>query len=396
MNSEFYKLGSERSAIRELFEFGKMRKSEIGEENVFDFSIGNPSIAPPKAVLDEIERVVKEMPPMEAHSYTSAQGDVCVRESIANFLTQTHNFDVKKESLIMTVGASGALIGSICALCDNPLDEVIVIAPFFPEYSVYVKTANAKLVVVKTDDKFSLDLKAIESAITKNTKAIIINSPNNPTGVVYSKEQIQSLSEILQRKNKEYGIVITLISDEPYREIVFDKREVAFVPKFYDNTIVCYSYSKSISLPGERVGYVYVSEKFENSDKVYACILGALRAFAYVCAPSLFQKVIAKTQGQTSQIEIYEENGNALYEMLTEIGFECIKPQGAFYLFMKAKGKNAEEFSQKAKEFELMLVPSTSFGVDGFVRIAFCLNKSVILNSKEAFKNLYNSYKKYN
>lgn len=392
LSEQMLQLGTNPSAIRDLFEYGNRRKAEIGAENVFDFSLGNPSVPAPACVEEALKELMNE-DAVSLHSYTSAVGDATLREKLAEYVNGQHGTNLTANNFYITVGAAASLTISLKALAE-PEDEFIVIAPFFPEYRVFVEMTGAKLVVVQSDpDDFQVDLEAFEKAITSNTKGVIVNSPNNPSGVVLTEECIQKMCNILENKQKEYGKEIFLMADEPYRELVYGNVKVPYLMNYYDNTIVCYSYSKSLSLPGERIGYIAVSNKAKDSNLVYAAICGAGRALGYVCAPSLFQKVITRCIGQTSDVSVYKKNRDILYEALTEYGYRCIKPDGAFYLFVEALEKDAVAFAEKAKEFELLLVASDSFGTPGFVRISYCVSTEQIERSLPAFKKLAEAYR---
>ena len=393
VNEKMYQLGSVRSAIRELFEYGKMRAEIVGKENVYDFSIGNPSIPAPRIVNDTIKELVTEYDSVALHGYTSAQGDVETRQAIADFLNKTHGTSFGADNFYITMGAAASL--SICfrALTSSDSDEFIAIAPFFPEYTVFVNAAGAKLNVVPADtENFQIDFVALSENINENTRAVIINSPNNPSGTVYSEETIKKLAALLEEKSKEFGRPIFIISDEPYREIVYDGIEVPFVTKYYANTLVCYSYSKSLSLPGERIGYVLVPDEVYDKNEMYAAVAGAGRGLGYVCAPSLFQKMIIKCQGATGDISAYKENRDILYKGLTDIGFKCFKPDGAFYMFVKALEDDADAFCEKAKEEDLLIVSANGFGCPGWVRVSYCVDSEMIKRSFGAFKKLYDKY----
>lgn len=393
VSEKMYELGSKRSAIRELFEYGKKRAAEVGAENVYDFSLGNPTVPAPKAVNEAIRELTESLDSLSLHGYTSAQGDIDTRQAIADYLNKTYNTGFKADNFYITMGAAAALSMCFKALTTSEDDEFIAIAPFFPEYSVFVAGAGAKLVVVPADTKdFQIDFEQLEKKISANTKGIIINSPNNPSGAVYSKETIIKLSKLLKEKSEEFNNDIFIISDEPYREIVYDDIEVPYVTKYYNNTLVCYSYSKSLSLPGERIGFVLVPDEVNESKAVYAAICGAGRSLGYVCAPSLLQKVIAKCVGQTGDINIYRKNRDLLYEGLTGIGYECFKPQGAFYMFVKALEADESSFCEKAKEKDLLLVGASDFGCPGYVRISYCVDEEMIVRSLKAFKELYDNY----
>lgn len=390
---DMYKLGSQRSAIRELFEYGKKRAAEVGAENVYDFSLGNPTVPAPDCVNETVRELTHTLDSISLHGYTSAQGDEATRQAIADDLNKKYKTNFNSANFYMTMGAAASL--SICfkALTTSLEDEFITIAPFFPEYRVFVEANGAKLVVVPphTSD-FQIDFDALEKAISKHTKGVIINSPNNPSGVIYSEETIQKLAALLTKKSKENGTPIFIIADEPYREIAYDGVEVPYVTKYYDNTLVCYSYSKSLSLPGERIGYVLVPDEVTESKMVYAAVAGAGRALGYVCAPSMFQKVIASCVGQTGDIELYKKNRDLLYDGLTKIGYECFKPQGAFYIFVKALEPDADAFCEKAKAEDLLIVSATGFGCPGYARISYCVDYDMIERSFAAFERLYKRY----
>ncbi len=393
VNESMYQLGSVRSAIRELFEYGKKRAAIVGKENVYDFSIGNPSIPAPQIVNDTIKELVTNYDSVALHGYTSAQGDAETRAAIAEFLNNTHGTHFNADNFYMTMGAAASL--SICfrALTNDPYDEFIAIAPYFPEYKVFVNASGAKLVEVPADtEHFQIDFKALEERINEHTRGVIINSPNNPSGTVYSEETIKKLAELLKKKSKEIGKPVFIIADEPYREIVYDGIKVPFVTKYYDNTLVCYSYSKSLSLPGERIGYVLVPDEVYDKNELYAAVCGAGRALGYVCAPSLFQKMIVRCQGATGDINAYKENRDLLYEGLTKIGYHCFKPDGAFYMFVKALEDDSNAFCEKAKEEDVLIVAADGFGCPGWVRVSYCVDQDMIKRSMPAFERLYNKY----
>lgn len=391
---DMYRLGSQRSAIRELFEYGKKRAEVVGVENVYDFSLGNPTVPAPDCVNETIRELTQTLDSISLHGYTSAQGDLATRQAIADYLNQTHGTHFTADDFYMTMGAAASLSLCFRALTTSREDEFITIAPFFPEYRVFVEAAGAKLVVVPADTKaFQIDFAALTERITPHTKGVIINSPNNPSGAVYSEETIEKLAFLLRKKANEYGTEIFILADEPYREIAYDGVEVPFVTKYYDNTLVCYSYSKSLSLPGERIGYVLVPKEVTESRMVYAAIAGAGRALGYVCAPSMFQKVLVKCMGQTGDIELYKKNRDLLYEGLTKIGYECFKPQGAFYLFVKTLEEDSDAFCERAKEEDLLIVSATGFGCPGYARISYCVDEDMIKRSFAAFERLYKRYR---
>lgn len=395
VNKEMYELGSKRSAIRELFEYGKKRAAVVGPENVYDFSLGNPTVSAPACVNETICNLTKELDSISLHGYTSAQGDVETRQAIADFLNKTHKTNFRADNFYMSMGAAASLSLCFRALTTSPEDEFIAIAPFFPEYKVFVEAAGARLVVVPADTKdFQIRFDELEKLITPHTKGIIVNSPNNPSGAVYSEATIRRLAELLERKSKEYQTEIFLLADEPYREIVYDGIEVPFITKYYRNTLVCYSYSKSLSLPGERIGYVLVPDEAASSKEVYAAVAGAGRALGYVCAPSMLQKVIARVQGETGNVDEYKANRDLLYEGLTRIGYHCFKPDGAFYLFMEALEEDADAFCEKAKEEDLLIVSGNGFFCPGWVRISYCVDHDMIQRSFGAFERLYKKYER--
>ena len=394
INEKMRMLGARRSVIRETFEYGKKRKAEIGEENVFDFSLGNPSVPAPECVNENLKKMIDSENPAVLHGYTSAQGDASVRTAIANYINKTQGESVNADCLYMTVGAAAALTCSLTAIAGAG-EEVIVLAPYFPEYKVFIERTGAvcREVLCHTDT-FQPDIDAIEAAINEKTAAIIVNSPNNPTGAVFTEESITALTSILARKEKELGKVIYLISDEPYRELVYGDATVPYLTKYYNDTLVCYSYSKSLSLPGERIGYVLVSPRMSDFVSVYQAIAGAGRALGYVCAPSMLQKLIPSCLGKTSDIAIYDRNRRILSEKLTEYGYTVVKPDGAFYLFVKALEDDANAFCMRARDFELLLVASDDFGCPGFVRISYCVTTEQVERSLEAFKALAEAYGK--
>ncbi len=392
ISSKMLELGKKSSVIREIFEYGKKRKAEIGAENVFDFSLGNPSVPAPQKVTDIMKKLIDETPAEVLHGYTSGPGDIVTRTKIAEYITSKYGVCANAGLVYMTCGAAASLTITLNAIAEQG-DELIALAPFFPEYRVFAEQAGFKFTTVscKKED-LQIDFETLESAINENTKAIIINSPNNPSGVIVPEGDIIKLCELLNKKQQEYGKEIFLISDEPYRELVYTGEKVAYIPAYYDNSFVCYSYSKALSLPGERIGYIFVSPKMKDASDVYAAVCGAGRALGYVCAPSLMQYVIQDCLDDTADVSIYETNRNILYNALTEIGYTVIKPDGAFYMFVKALEDDANAFYERAKNFDLLLVPSDSFGVEGFVRVSYCVDTALIERSIPAFKELYNDY----
>ena len=392
MNQRMYGLGSKRSVIREIFEFGKKRAAEVGAENVYDFSLGNPSVKPPQIVEDTLISLLKEEDATALHGYTSAQGDAGVRAAIADYIRKTHGVECDADYIYMTCGAAASLTITLSALC-NEGDEVITCAPYFTEYKVLAETAGARLVALASDpDTFQIDFSLLESALNEKTAAVLVNSPNNPSGVVYSEATIQKLAALLEQKSAEYKKTIYLITDEPYRELVYGGVKVPYLTKYYRNTFVCYSYSKSLSLPGERIGYIFVNPSAENAKQLYLAVCGAGRALGYVCAPSLFQKMVARCQGVTSDVSVYEKNRDLLAGALREYGFSCVQPDGAFYLFVKSPEPDANAFCERAKKYDLLLVPGDDFGCAGYVRIAYCVSPDMIRRSLPSFKKLAGEY----
>ena len=386
--------GKTRSVIRELFEYGKKRKAEIGEDNVYDFSLGNPSVPAPEEVTDALIKLVIEEDAVALHGYTSAQGDLSVRKAIADDLNSRFSTALSADCIYMTCGAAASVCITLNALL-NKGDEVITFAPFFPEYTVFTANAGGTLKAVETDPKtFLPDIAKFSAALGEKTKAVIINSPNNPSGVVYGEEVIKELCKVLAEHEKKTGNRVFIISDEPYRELVFGGIYVPFIMNYYADSIVCYSFSKSLSLPGERIGYIAVNIRMPDRTEIYAGICGAGRAMGYVCAPALFQQLVKRVLGKTSDISVYESNRNILCEALREYGYEVVQPDGAFYLFVKSLEEHAAAFAERAKKYELLIVPADSFGVKGYVRIAYCVSPQMIKKSLPAFKKLAESYKK--
>ena len=389
VNQEYYNLGTAPSVIRQLFAYGLEQAAKVGADKVYDYSLGNPSIPAPKKVNESIKKIVDEMDSIKLHGYSMAAGFDTARAAVAKDLANRFGLDVKASELFFTCGAAPALISIIKALIVDADSEIMAVAPFFPEYRPFVNANGGKLVVVPADTKaFQIHLDEVEKRITKNTQGIIINSPNNPSGVVYTEETLKGLAALLERKSAEYGHPIYIIADEPYRELVYDGVEVPFIPTIYPNTIVCYSYSKSLSLPGERIGYVCVPDQVEDSADVYAAVAGAARAMGHVCAPSLQQLVVARCASVRPDLEAYDRNRNALYDALISYGYECVKPNGAFYMFVKAPGGSSKAFSDKAKEKNLLLVPGDDFGCPEFFRICTCVSYDMIQRSLPVFKEL--------
>lgn len=388
-NKTAYGLGSVSSYIREVFEYGRQQAKIVGEENVFDYSLGNPSIPAPEKVNETIINILNTESSIKVHGYTSGPGDDTIREAVAKNLTERFGKVIRPANLFFTCGAAPALMTALTALaCED--SEVIAIAPFFPEYKPFIESSGNKFVMVPADTtSFQIDMAALESLVNEHTQAIIVNSPNNPSGVVFSQETLEKVGAILGAAAEKYGHPIYIIADEPYRELVYDGVEVPFVPNVYKDTIVCYSWSKSLSLPGERIGYVLVPDDATDSAELFAAVAGAARMLGHVCAPSLIQRAVAACCDIMPDLEAYDVNRNLLYNGLTEIGYECAKPQGAFYLFVKAPGGDAMAFAEKAKKKNLLIVPSDSFGVPGYFRLSYCVSKEMIERSLPAFKEVF-------
>ena len=391
INEAMLKLGQEPSSIRELFAYGLQRKAEIGEDKVFDFSLGNPSVPAPDSVACAI-REISELPPQEVHGYTPGQGAFSTRQIIAENLNARFDTNYSADNLYLTCGAAASLNICLKALVE-PGDEVIVIAPFFPEYRVWIEGNGAKLLMVPArQSDFQIDVDALRDALNEHTKAVIINSPNNPVGVIYSEDNLRELAQALYEASDRYGRTIFLMSDEPYRELAYGQNPVSWVPSIYDNTIVCYSWSKSLSMPGERIGYLLVPDSVTSSKEVYAAICGAGRVLGFVCAPALFQKVIERCVGEPANVDAYVKNRKLLCAIMDEAGFDYIEPQGAFYLWVKSPEADAKAFAERAKAHELLIVPSDSFGMTGWVRLGYCVSEKVIVDSREAFLALSREY----
>ncbi|WP_289001589.1 pyridoxal phosphate-dependent aminotransferase [uncultured Megasphaera sp.] len=391
--TKMFELGNKRSAIRSLFDYGQEQAKIVGKENVFDFSIGNPTVPAPDCVKETIIDLLNTCTSVEINGYTPAPGDPEVRQSLADYMNKTYDAGVKGANFYMTCGASASLAITLKSLVEEAGDEIVVIAPFFPEYRVFINNAGGKLVMVPPDtEHFQLDLEKLAAALTVKTKAVIINTPNNPSGTVYSAETLAGLGTLLKEKSAQLGHPIYLISDEPYREIIYDGLPILYVPKFYANTIVCYSYSKSLSLPGNRVGYILIPDEVAGSKELFTTVCGAGRSMGFVCAPNLYQKVVGKCTGQTGDVGIYDANRKLLYNGLTEIGYDCVYPSGAFYLFLKAPDGNSNQFTENAKKFNLLVVPGDEFGCPGYNRVSYCVDPDMIKRSMKAFKELYALY----
>ena len=392
LNESAYALGANRSCIRDLFEYGRQRAAVVGEENVFDYSLGNPSIPSPPEVNETVHAILQDTDSLLVHGYTSAVGDYATRKAISDDLNARYGAQTAPEDFFIGCGAAPELVAVFRALA-VPGGELLAIAPYFPEYKPFAEEAGLTFQVVPPDvPSFQIDLDAVKRMITPNTQAILINSPNNPSGVVYTRETLIALRRVITEKIMEYGHTIYLIADEPYRELAYGV-EVPFLPAIYPDTIICYSYSKSLSLPGERIGYVYVPGAATDSQLVYAAVAGAARAGGHVCAPSLWQKVIARCAHLRPDLESYNRNRLALYEGLSAMGYEMAKPDGAFYLFIKAPGGDANAFSELAKQHDLLLVPGDGFGCPGYFRVCYCVSYDMIQRSLPVFAELIRRFR---
>lgn len=381
------------SAIRAMFEEGNRMAAIYGKENVYDFSLGNPNVAAPEAVKKAILEILNTEDPVLVHGYTNSNaGYEDVRRAVARSLNEKFETNFKADNILMTVGAAGGLNVILKTLLD-PGDEVIVFAPYFGEYRSYTANYDGVLVEISPDtETFQPKLAEFEEKITPHTKAVIVNTPNNPTGVVYSEETIRKMAAVMEKKQEEFGTDIYLISDEPYRELVYDGAEVPYLTKYYKNTIIGYSYSKSLSLPGERIGYLVIPDEAADSENLISAACVANRILGFVNAPTLQQRVVAKCLEESTDISFYDRNRETLYNGLKELGFECIKPQGAFYLFVKSPVADEKEFCAKAKELHILIVPGSSFGCPGFVRLAYCVSHETIVNALPKFAELAGYY----
>ena len=390
INQQSYAYGAQKSSIREIAAYGARRKAEIGAQNVFDFSLGNPSVPAPEEVRESIQRSLS-LPPTELHGYTPAAGYPATRKAVADSLNRRFGTSYGPDELYMTCGAA-ASISIVLNAVVNPGDEVIVISPYFPEYRVWIESAGATCVEVPADPTtFQIDPDAIGRAVGERTKALIVNSPNNPVGSVYSRQNLEDLAAVLRGRETALGTSVYLIADEPYREITYGA-EVPWVPDVYDRTLVCYSYSKSLSLPGERIGWVLVPTTNPDRDELLPAVAGSGRKLGFVCAPSLFQRVVADCVDVPSNVEAYASNREALTSGLSKLGYEYIEPQGAFYLWVKALEPDANAFFLKAREQELLPVPSDSFGCTGWVRVGYCVSHETIVGSMPAWERLAKEY----
>ncbi len=385
---KMYELGSRRLCIRELFEYGLKQAAIVGKENVYDFSIGNPSVPAPEKVKEKLIEIINTLDSKSIHGYTSAPGNMEAREAVGKELGKRYGMDISGKNIFLTCGAAPAIVTVVRAL-NLGQSEFIVLAPYFPEYKNFVENNGGKLVVTPADMKdFQIPIEELKKRINFNTQAVIVNSPNNPSGAIYSRETLEKLAALLEKRAREYGHAIYIIADEPYREIAFDGVDVPFIPTIYKNTIVCYSYSKSLSLPGERIGYVCVPDSVENSAAMFSAVAGAARSIGHICAPSLLQLTIARCTELRPDNDAYKKNRDTLYNALISYGYECVKPQGAFYMFVKAPYGDAQSFSDIAKKRNLLLVPAGDFGCPQHLRISTCVAHDMIERSLPVFKQL--------
>ena len=391
VSEKMRELGTKKSTIREIFEYGRKRAQEVGEENICDFSLGNPNVPAPDFIKQAVLAIMTEMEPQAVHGYTVAPGNPTVRETLAASINERFGTHFSGRNLFMTAGAAAAITVCFKALAEEG-DEFIAFAPFFPEYCCFVESvgANLRVVPAKTED-FQIDFAALEERLSPRTKGVIVNSPNNPSGAVYSEKTIKELAALLRKKQQEYDHPIFLISDEPYREIAYGC-EVPYITKYYENTLVCYSYSKSFSLAGERIGYIVVPDEVADFSSVYGAVAGAARVLTHVNAPSLWQLVVARCARLPSDITPYEKNGTMLYEGLVRAGFSCVKPQGAFYLFPRSLEADDYAFCERAKKYDLLLVPGTDFGCPGHFRASYCIKEQTIERSLPLFEKLAKEY----
>lgn len=388
LNSQAYDLGANRSCIRELFEYGRQRAAIVGPENVFDYSLGNPSIPSPAQVNETLAQLLTDTDSLTLHGYTTAVGDLATRQAIAQDLNNRYGTDIAPSELFIGCGAAPELCAVLKAVT-TPGSKVLAIAPYFPEYKPFAESAGAVFQVVPPDvPDFQIPFDQLEEMLTEDVTAIIVNSPNNPSGTVYTEETLKKLSALLTGKAEAFGHPIYIIADEPYRELCYDGIVAPFIPTIYKNTVVCYSYSKSLSLPGERIGYIYVPKQADDGEALYLAVAGAARAAGHVCAPSIWQKVIARCTHLRPDLCAYDKNRKALYQGLLDAGYEVAKPDGAFYLFVKAPGEDAVAFSEFAKQYDVLLVPGDGFGCPGWFRLCYCVSYDQIQRSLPVFRQI--------
>ena len=388
-NRQAYEMGAAPNQIRQIFEYGRQQAKLIGAENVYDFSLGNPSIPAPASVNESIHRLLETESSIRIHGYTSGVGGDVLREAVARNLTKRFGVKAKMEDIFITCGAAPALESVLVALRTDK-SEIVGIAPYFMEYKAFAEANGSKFVLVPADlDKFQVNIPALAEAVNENTQAVILNSPNNPSGAILTEETLKAVAALLSERAKQYGHPIYIIADEPYRELVYDGAKVTFIPAVYRDTIVCYSWSKSLSMPGERIGYVYVPEEATDSHELFYAVAGAARASGHICAPSLIQRAVAENIDCMPDLEAYKVNRKLLYEGLTEIGYECVKPDGAFYLFVKTPRGDNSVFCEKAKAKNLLIVPSEPFGVEGYFRLGYCVAKETIERALPVFREVF-------
>ena len=393
-NQKMVEMGTTRSVIREIFDFGVKRKAIVGPDKVYDFSIGNPNVPAPQEVQDAITDIVKNLNPVEYHSYTPSAGAKSTRDAIAQNLNRRFATDYDGDDVYLTCGAAASLNITLKSLIANEDDEIVTVAPYFPEYRFFVQAHGGIFVPVEPNlSNFQIDFDKLEAKLTPKTKAMIINTPNNPSGVVYSHETLTQLAELLSRKSDEYGHPIYLISDEPYRELVYGDAKEMLSATYYKNTIINYSWSKSLSLPGERIGYILIPKSVVGAKDLTAAVFGSARALGFVCAPSLFQKVIERCIDVEPDLTTYQTNRNLIYENLTKFGYKMAKPDGAFYAFVEAPNGNSEEFAERAKKYDVLVVPGNGFGIPSHMRISYCVATETIENSLPFFEKLINEFK---
>ena len=393
INPESLALGTKRNTIMELADYGRKRAAVIGKENVFDFSIGNPSTPAPQEVNAAILDIVEHMASLAVHSYTSTLGDIKTRQAVAADMNARFGCNAKAEELLLCCGAAPE-VAAVCKALTTPGSEILVFAPYFPEYKPYVEQAGSVFRVVPADEPhFQLNLEALEDMLTPNTSAVIVNNPNNPVGSVYSADTIGRLAALQERKSMEFGHWIYVIADEPYRELEYGEAKVPFIPSINPHTAVCYSYSKSLSLPGERLGYIYVPFEADQGQDLYHAIIGAARAMGHVCAPSLMQLMLQRCAHLQPDLTVYDRNRRTLLEALRSYGYEIVEPEGAFYLFVKAPGGDDQAFSQKAMAKDLLLMPSSDFGWPGYLRLCYCVSHDTVVRSLPIFKALIEEYR---
>ena len=388
-NKQAYKMGAAPNQIRQIFEYGRQQAKLLGEDKVYDFSLGNPSIPAPEQVNRSIKELLDTESSIRIHGYTSGVGGDPLREAVARNLSERFGVKARMENVFITCGAAPALQAVLVALRTEH-SEIVGIAPYFMEYKMFTEANGSRFVLVPADmEKFQVNIPALAEAVNENTQAVILNSPNNPSGAILTEETLRAVAELLEERSEQYGHPIYIIADEPYRELVYDGAQVTFIPTVYRNTIVCYSWSKSLSLPGERIGYVYVPEEATDSRELFLAVAGAARASGHICAPSLIQRAVAASIDCMPDLEAYEINRKLLYEGLTEIGYECVKPDGAFYLFVKTPGGDNSVFCERAKAKNLLVVPSEPFGVEGYFRLGYCVSKETIVNALPVFREVY-------